>query len=495
MSRPAATSHSTSHHSPTHSPMSHADIRTIVIGVGVAMFLGALDQTIIAAALPAIAGDLGDFGAISWVASIYLLTATAVTPLYGKYSDIKGRRAALSLGVAVFVAGSVACALAPSMGWLIAARAVQGLGGGGLISLAQTIVADIVAPKERGKYQIYFASVFLLSSLLGPTLGGFFTQHLHWTLIFWINLPLGALAYFISNAALKRLPRHDRPHQLDILGAVLLVAATVTMMLALHDGGATHPWLSARILGLFAASFGLWLLFVWRIRRASEPLIPLAILGNTVVSRATVAAACGMGAYIGLSIYLPVYFQAARGMSISASGLGLIPLMVGTVVGATIAGQLMGRIVHYKRIPAIGLCFATLGATVLALWSDALPLGAFEAVLAVISIGLGTVLPTTTVAIQNAVELHQLGTATGTMNFFRQLGSAVTVAVFGTLLNASGISEATLHAGAELAPGGFRPIFTATAIGFAVAFVFILWMKERPLRSSARQAAEVVVAD
>ena len=173
----------------TTAQLSHVDIRTIVIGVGVAMFLGALDQTIIAAALPAIAGELGDFGAISWVASIYLLTATAVTPLYGKYSDIKGRRAALSLGVAVFVLGSVACALAPSMGWLIAARAIQGLGGGGLISLAQTIVGDIVAPKERGKYQIYFASVFLVASLLGPTLGGFFTQHLHWTLIFLVPLP------------------------------------------------------------------------------------------------------------------------------------------------------------------------------------------------------------------------------------------------------------------------------------------------------------------
>ena len=285
--------------------MAHADIRIILIGVGVAMFLGALDQTIIAAALPAIAGDLGDFGAISWVASIYLLTATAVTPLYGKFSDIKGRRAALSLGVIVFVAGSVACAMAPSMAWLIAARAVQGLGGGGLISLAQTIVADIVAPKERGKYQIYFASVFLLASLLGPTLGGI----------------------------------------------------------------------------------------------------------------------------------------------------------------------------------------------VLALWADDLPLWVFEAVLGVISIGLGTVLPTTTVAIQNAGELHQLGTATGTMNFFRQLGSAVTVAIFGALLNATGISEATLHAGAELAHGGFRSIFTATAIGVAIAFAFSRWMKERPLRSSSRQAAEAVIAD
>jgi len=202
-----------------------------------------------------------------------------------------------------------------------------------------------------------------------------------------------------------------------------------------------------------------------------------------------------MGAYIGLSIYLPVYFQAARGLSTTESGLGLLPLMVGTVVGATIAGQLMGRIVHYKRVPAIGLFFAAVGALVLTLWADALPLWLFGAVLALISIGLGTVLPTTTVAIQNAVELHQLGTATGTMNFFRQLGSAVTVAIFGALLNASGISEASLNAVSSIDAGGFTPIFAATAIGFAIAFVFILWMKERPLRSAARQAAEAVVVD
>lgn len=481
--------------SPSQSPLSHADIRVIVIGVGVAMFLGALDQTIIAAALPAIAAELGGFKSISWVASIYLLTATAVTPLYGKYSDIKGRRAALTLGIAVFVAGSIACALAPSMIWLIAARALQGLGGGGLISLAQTIVADIVAPKERGRYQIYFASVFLLSSLLGPTLGGFFTQHLHWTLIFWINLPLGAMAYVMSNSALKRLPRHERPHQLDVLGAVLLVLATVTLMLALNEGGTSYAWASPEIMGLLGVSLVIWLLFVWRIRKAHEPLIPLSILDNDVVARATVAAACGMGAYIGLSIYLPVYFQSSRGMSTTNSGLGLIPLMVGTVIGATIAGQLMGRIRHYKRIPAIGLFVAMLGALVLTLRADSLPLPVFEMVLALISIGLGTVLPTTTVAIQNAVQLHQLGTATGTMNFFRQLGSAITVAIFGALLNASGISGADLDTGALIPAGSFTSIFAATTIGFAVAFVFILWMKERPLRASARHAAEVVVAD
>ena len=345
--------------------LSHADIRTIVIGVGVAMFLGALDQTIIAAALPTIARELGDFRNISWVASIYLLTATAVTPLYGKFSDIHGRRTALVLGIVIFVIGSIGCAMAPSMLWLIAARAVQGLGGGGLISLAQTIVADIVAPKERGRYQIYFASVFLLSSLLGPTLGGFFTEHLHWTLIFWINVPLGLAAFLMSNAALKRLPRHDRPHTLDVAGAVILVAATITLMLALHDGGTTYPWLSTPILSLLGASAVLWGVFIWRIRTAAEPLIPIDVLSNPVVSRGTVSASFGMGAYIGLSLFMPVYFQSVRGLSTSNSGLALIPLMVGTVVGATIAGQLMGRITHYKRIPVIGLFVAMLATGVL----------------------------------------------------------------------------------------------------------------------------------
>jgi EmrB/QacA subfamily drug resistance transporter len=473
-------------------PLAHSDIRFIVIGVGVAMFLGALDQTIIAAALPTIAGELGDFRNISWVASMYLLTATAVTPLYGKFSDIHGRRTALVLGIAIFVLGSIGCALAPSMLWLIAARAFQGLGGGGLISLAQTIVADIVAPKERGRYQIYFASVFLLSSLLGPTLGGYFTEHLHWTLIFWINLPLGAAAYLMSNAALKRLPRHDRPHTLDILGSLLLVAATVTLMLALHEGGSEWAWSSAPILSLLTASAVLWAGFVWRIRSAAEPLIPLDVLANRVVAFGTISASFGMGAYIGLSIYMPVYFQTVRGLGTSRSGLALIPLMVGTVVGATIAGQLMGRITHYKRIPVIGLLVAMFSALALCLFEARLSLTVFEMILALISIGLGTVLPTTTVAIQNAVPPHRLGTATGTMNFFRQLGSSITVAIFGVLLIGGSAATATPS---SVQPGNFFYIFIATFIGFAIAFLSIVLMKENPLRSSARHAAEAVIAD
>src|SRR3954469_22866979 len=199
--------------------MTHAEIRTIIIGLMLAMLLAALDQTIIATALPTIGRELGDLEHLPWIVTAYLLASTAVTPLYGKFSDTHGRRITLLIGIATFLIGSVACALAPTMLILIVARGLQGLGGGGLISLAQTIIADVVAPKERGRYQVYIASVFMASSLLGPVLGGFIAEHLHWSVIFWINLPLGLVAFAIAFQSLKKLPRFERPHKLDLLGA------------------------------------------------------------------------------------------------------------------------------------------------------------------------------------------------------------------------------------------------------------------------------------
>ena len=205
-------------------PLSHDEIRSIIVGIMLAMLLASLDQTIVATALPTIGRELNDVEHLSWIVTAYLLASTAVTPLYGKLSDIHGRRVTLLAGIAIFVAGSIACALAPTMLALILARALQGLGGGGLISLAQTIIADIVPPRERARYQVYIASVFVTSSVAGPVLGGFFAEHLHWSVIFWINLPLGLLAFAMTNAKLRRLPRHERPHRLDVLGAALLTA-------------------------------------------------------------------------------------------------------------------------------------------------------------------------------------------------------------------------------------------------------------------------------
>jgi EmrB/QacA subfamily drug resistance transporter len=338
--------------------LSPAEIRTIIFGIMLAMLLAALDQTIIATALPTIGRELGDLEHLPWVVTVYLLTTTAVTPLYGKISDSHGRRVTLLTGIAIFILGSIACAVAPTMLFLILARALQGIGGGGLIALAQTIVGDVIPPKERGRYQVYFASVFMTASLLGPVLGGFIAEHLHWSAIFWINLPLGAIAFVIAFHGLKKLPRHDRPRRLDLLGALLLVSATVSLLMALNWGGIRHPWLSGPVLGLFAASAVLWVLFAARMRLAPEPLIPPGVLHNPVVRMGTLSAFFGMGTYIGLTIYLPVYFEAVRGLPASLSGLALIPLMAGTVCGATLSGQTMARVKHYKRLPMAGLLAA-----------------------------------------------------------------------------------------------------------------------------------------
>jgi len=484
--------------------LSHAEIRTIILGVLLAMFLAALDQTIIATALPTIGRELGDLEHLPWIVTVYLLTSTAVTPLYGKISDSYGRRVTMLVGIVIFIAGSVACALAPSMFVLILARALQGIGGGGLIALAQTIIADIVAPRERGRYQVYFASVFMTSSLLGPVLGGFFAEHMHWSVIFWINIPLGLVALFIAYHSLKKLPRHDRPHRLDLLGAALLVAATVALLLGLSWGGIRYPWGSLPVLGLFAASLVLWGLFATRMRLAPEPLIPPGVLHNPVVRMAVLSACFGMGTYIGLTIYLPVYFETVRGLSASHSGLSLIPLMAGTVVGATLSGRSMAKVKHYKRLPIAGLLVAMATTGLLAAYGQSLSLVTVEIILAIISVGLGTVLPVTMVSTQNAVAPHQMGTATGTANFFRSLGGAFIVAIFGAIvIGGSGLSGAASFEalGAAAAQSGvdlahvFSYVFVAALIGFGLSLAFLLALEERPLRGTAVKAAEAAIAD
>ncbi len=479
-------------------PLDHAAVRRIVIGILLAMFLAALDQTIVATALPTIGRALGDPEHLPWIVTVYLLSSTAVTPLYGKLSDIHGRRLILLTGIGTFVLGSLACALAPSMTALILARALQGLGGGGLISLAQTIIADVVAPRERGRYQGYIAGVFVASSVAGPVLGGFIAEHLHWSLIFWINLPLGLAAFVITNRVLRRLPRHERRHRLDLLGAVLMVLATTMLLLALSWGGQRYPWGSAQVIGLIVGSAVVWVLFVVRLWTAFEPLLPLEVILNPVVAAGTATACCAMGVLIGLSVYVPIYLQSVLRLSASASGLAVVALMGGTVVGATISGRYMIHVRHYRRLPVGGLVVATLGVLVLAARPSGLPLTSVEVALAAIGLGIGTVLPVTTVAIQNAVELHQLGTATASMNFFRSLGGAILVAGFGAiLLGGIGADQlATLRtaaAGASAAPppglaGAFGWLFLAAALGLAAAVACLFTMAERPLRGQIQGA-------
>lgn len=476
---------------PAAAPLDHAAIRTILIGVMLAMFLSALDQTIIATALPTIGAQFGDLDNLSWVVTAYLLTGTAVTPLVGKLADIHGPRPVLLGAVGLFLVGSVACALAPSMTALVIARAVQGVGGGGLIALAQTIVGLLIAPRERGRYQGYFATVFITSSIAGPILGGFFAEHLHWSLIFWINLPLGLVAALMSDRVLRRMPAYHHPHRLDLLGALLMCAATVAMLLALSWGGTHFGWTSPVMLGLLALSVVIWAGFALRMATATEPLLPTSVLADQVVRTGVPAAAFAMGTLIGLSIQLPLYLEGVLGLTASESGFALIPLMGGVVVGATGAARVMARVPHYKRMPMISLVVAIAALTLLALWPDGLPVAAVAAATGVAGIGLGTVLPVTTVAVQNAVPLPQIGIATAVVNFFRSLSGAVLTAGFGAILiGMSGIEggmllEGLLTGRAATGPlaDAFRWVFAAAAVALTLSLALLALMEERPLRS------------
>jgi EmrB/QacA subfamily drug resistance transporter len=471
--------------------LSHSEIRSILLAVTFAMFIGALDQTTVATALPTIGRSLGDIALLPWVVTIYMITGTAVTPLYGKAADIYGRRVMILVAVAISVLGSIGAALAPSMPALIVARAFQGLGGGGLISLAQTTLADLVPPRERGRYQAYFSGVFAVASVVGPVIGGFVAEHLSWPLIFWINVPLGAAALLMCNTRLKAMPRHERPHKLDFVGAALLMASTIAFLLALSWGGGRYPWLSPPILGLVASAAILGALFAVRLRTAPEPLVPLEILANPLVIYAMAATSCTMGIFFGLVVFIPIYFELVIGLPASGAGLALIPLMVGTVSGAIFAGRMMMRMARYKRPTLASLAIATAAMATLALVPVGLPMWMIEVLLLVISFGIGTTLPVTLVSVQNVVPTHQLGTATATTNFFRQLSGAFAVAVFGAIVlggSAGGLSRQAIKTGllpadAEMA-GLFAYVFAAAAFALVVAFVTILLMEERPLRSS-----------
>jgi EmrB/QacA subfamily drug resistance transporter len=468
-------------------PPSPDDLRQVMLGLGLAMLLSALDQTIVATALPTIGAELGDFERLPWIVTAYLVAATTVTPLYGKLADIHGRRVMLLVGVAIFLVGSVACALAPSMTLLAVARAFQGLGGGGLISLAQTVVADLVLPRERGKYQTYFSAVFVTSSVAGPALGGFFAQYLHWSLIFWINVPLGALAFFMTNARLARLPEQRHPHRLDWLGAIWLALAASLLLLALGrsetPGGA--PGLSLQAVAPFAASTLCWTLFALRTRRVEEPFIPLSVLTNSIARAATLASAFGLGAFVGLSVVMPLYFEGALGLTASQSGLALIPLMIATVIGATVSGRTMAVVENYKRLPLAALALATLAAVGLALGVGRLPLLALNALLATVSFGVGAILPVATVSVQNAVPTRDLGAATATMQFFRQLACALIVALLGSLV--IGVAGAD----PQRLAGAFTGVFWVVAACTALAFGFLARMEQRPFRTGGHKRGEV----
>jgi EmrB/QacA subfamily drug resistance transporter len=471
-------------------PLPPSAALSIIIGIMLAMFLSALEQTIVAPALPTIGRVLGDVENLSWVVTAYLVCGTVATPLFGKLSDIYGRRRMMLISVGLFVVGSVACALAPTMPALIAARALQGLGGGGILPLAQTVIADLLSPRERPVVMAYSSVMFMSACILGPLLGGVLTDHVHWSLIFWINLPLGLLALVMTDRSLRRLPRNDRPHKLDLLGATLMVCAAVALLLALSWGGVRYRWASPEIISLIVGSLLLWVAFGWRLARAPEPFIPLAMMKEPVVFGIVVAGFFSIGTIVGLSIFIPLYLELVLRLSASASGLVLIAFMGGSVVGSMVAGRTISRMDRYKRVPVLALPLAIVALVMLALWPAGLSLAAVSALFALAGFGIGPMYPATTVIIQNAVLPHQLGIATGSLNFFRSLGGAIIVAAFAAIVLGgvdSGGTGLTLDklAGAADFAGPFRLVFIAAAVFLALALIAIAGIEERPLRGPA----------
>ena len=413
--------------------LSQRQLRVVFAGLMLGMLLAALDQTIVATALPTIVGDLGGLNHLSWVVTAYLLTSTAVTPLWGKLSDLYGRRGTFQAAIAIFLAGSMLSGLSQNMGELIAFRAVQGLGGGGLMALALAIVGDLVSPRERGRYQGYFGAVFALASVSGPLLGGYFTDQLSWRWIFYINLPLGIVALIVTTVVL-RIPFRRLRRRIDYLGSVLLVAAVSCVVTATTWGGTTFPWGSMQIIGLAVVAVAVLALFVAWEARASEPILPLHLFRNPIFTVASAITFLLGLALFGAVVYLPEYLQVVQGASAIRSGLQLIPLTLGIVIASAGSGQLVSRIGRYKVFPIVGAALLTVG-----FWLFShIQVGTSTAVLSgwilVVGLGIGCIMQIAVLAVQNAVAYQDLGTATSATVFFRLLGGLLGTAMFGAVL-------------------------------------------------------------
>ncbi len=474
-------------------PLTPSEVRTILTSLMLTMFLAALDQTIVATALPTIGRQFRDVTSLSWVITAYLLASTAVAPVFGTLSDIYGRRAMIITAMSLFIVGSLLCALAPNMPVLILARGLQGLGGGGILPIVQTVIADIVSPRERGQYQAYFSGVWMAAGIGGPILGGVFAEHLHWSMIFWINVPLGLTSLAMLLPKMAKIPVFHRKRKVDWLGGVLLMAAAVVFMLVLTWGGNRYLWLSPVIVAMIGASAALALAFVWHVGNAEEPFLPLPLMGGKVVPYAMACGGFAMGAMLGLTVHLPLYYEVVYHLSASEAGLALIPLAAVSTGGAAIAGRAMARAKHYKRVAIIGMLCAAVSGGALALF--ALPLWVLLVLLSVFALGLGTAFPVSTVSAQNAVARSQIGTITGATNFFRALMASFTVALFSAiLLMALGadISLAGEHRGpvssipvADMV-AAFRYVFGAAAAMMVAGSLCMALMEEKPLAGPAR---------
>lgn len=504
---------------------SHREIMFIMVALMISMLLAALDQSIVATALPKIASDLNGLTKLSWVATSYLITSAIATPIYGKLGDLYGRKKIFQIAIVIFLAGSALCGLSRSMNELVFFRALQGIGAGGLMSLVLAIIGDIIPPRERGRYQGYFGAVFGISSVAGPVLGGLLANANHflgvagWRWIFYINLPLGLVALSLVAARLHLHQPEQKENHIDYAGVALLALSVISLVLVSVWAGVDYTWGSWQILSLIASAVTFGLLFVWRELRSPEPVIPMSLFRNDIFSTSTLLSFFTGIAMFATILYIPLYQQIVRGDSPTKSGLLMLPMVAGMFAASMGSGRLITKFGRYRIFPIIGTLLLTLGLWLFSHLGISTNIWILSGWMVVIGLGLGQLFQVPTLAVQNSVERRNMGTATSTVAFSRSIGGALGGAIFGTIL----VSRLTHHL-AEMLPGnvahhvsgglsgGFGQlaslpralrldVLTAYVRSFhdmfligipfvLIAFVIALMLRETPLRSSTKEMAK-----